>query len=192
MKNILLAFFTLVFLPLSSVLGQKIKVNEGAKNIGSLSLQGFAVSIDLDVNDTQKKWLKQLKTYGKIIKNKNEYTITPASVPGLSTAGSSVYSTTEEIGGNITIWLCIVPVTEASAGASVKSNELAKQILHNFAATAYRDNINEQIKDAERALLSANKAFENKIKESEKLRNQINDNAGEKIELENKLKKKCR
>jgi hypothetical protein len=171
------------------VVAQKIKVTNESKTISNYQLNGYQVSIELDFNDTQKKWIKQLKTYGKVEKNNGEFIVKPASVPGLSTAGSAVFSKSQKIGSLCQIWICIATLSDANSGTNLKSDELAKQILHNFAATAYRDNINEQIKDAEKALVVANNIYENEVKEAVKIKTQLNDNAGEKIELENKLKK---
>lgn len=180
----------IVLLLLSSqiLFAQKIKVLEENNPVENKYAQGFMVVIDLDIANTKKAWQKQLKTYGKLIKDNNNITINGANVPSLPTAGANVYSVMTESQNGLKIWLCIITPDKLTSTDKIASESKAKNILHDFAATCYRDNINDQIKDAERALILANKNQEKELKNNERIKNKILDNATDKIELEKKLK----
>lgn len=179
----------LVLLSAHVVFAQKIKVLEENNTVENKYAQGYMVVVDLDLSSTKKAWQKQLKTYGKLIKDNNNITINAANVPSLPTAGANVYSITSDSPNGLKIWLCILTPDKLTSTDKIASESQAKNILHDFAATSYRDNINDQIKDAERALIMANKNQERELKNKERIKNQILDNATDKIELEQKLKK---
>ncbi|TAH23910.1 MAG: hypothetical protein EAZ07_10285 [Cytophagales bacterium] len=188
MKNI----FWIPLLLLCFVLktnAQKINVIEENSTIDNKYAQGFSVVIDLDKSEVKKDWSRQLKSYGSLTKDGSKTTIYQANVPSLPTAGSNLYSQTSESPNGLKIWLCIITPDKLNSSDKIISENQAKSILKDFAATSYRDNINEQIKDAEKVLMSANKNQERTFKNNEKIKNQILDNATEKIDLENKLKK---
>lgn len=190
MRFIAKLLVALVILAAHPLFSQKIKVNEENNTADKKYAQGYSVVIDLDVSETKKAWQKQLKTYGKLTKDGNKVTIVAANVPSLPTAGANVYSVSSDSQNGFKIWLCILtPDKLTSTEEKVISEAQARNILHDFAATCYRDNINSQIKDAERALILANKNQERELKNNERIKNQILDNATEKIELEKKLKK---
>jgi hypothetical protein len=65
---------------------------------------------------------------------------------------------------------------------------IAEKILHDFGVMVYRENINDQIKDAEKVLSQTVKAQEKKVKQGVDLVNKVDRNKQQKINLEQKLK----
>ena len=186
MKKLLLCLCMIMTLGATA---QKIKVLEENVNIEKILVQGFFVVVDLDVADMQKAWKKQLKTYGKV-SNETNYSIIPkANVPSFLNGSMVAYSKTTESPNGLKIWLSIANASSVSEVEQVKSEKQARTILHDFAATSYINNINEQIKDAEAALILANKNEERTVKKSEYIDKQISKNGEEKLLLEEKLKK---
>ena len=179
----------LILLAGSSVYCQKIKIVEETITLEKVATKGYSVTIDLDVSEMQKKWTKQLKNYGKLTREIDYIVISPAVVPAVAQTSVVVYSKTTESLQGLKVWMCIANANKTQEQEFIKSEESAQKILHDFAATNYRDNINEQIKHAEAALVLANKNQEKAIRKSEYLENQVSKNKENKLLLEEKLKK---
>lgn len=190
MKLIKQLIFVYLFglLYIQNIFAQKINVIEENNTANNKYVSGYSVTIDLNASDVKKSWNKQLKTYGKTVKEGNNISVINANVPSFPTGGTNLYSTTSDSPRGLKIWFCITTPEKWNSSDKITSESQAKTILHDFAATSYRDNINEQIKDAERALMNASKNQEKVLRNNEKIKNQILDNATEKIELEKKLK----
>ncbi len=186
MKKYLIVLFLLAS---GSVHSQKIKVVEEAIVLERVLTKGYSVVVDLDVSQMQKKWIKQLKTYGKLTREIDYIVISPAVVPSVAQTSVVIYTKTTESLQGLKIWMCIANANKTQEQEAIKSEEAAQKILHDFAATNYTENINEQIKHAEAALVLANKNQEKAIRKSEYLENQISKNKENKLLLEEKLKK---
>jgi len=186
MKKLLLGLFMLMAL---GAFAQKIKILEENVNVEKILVQGYFVVVDLDVADMQKAWKKQLKTYGKVSNEPNYSIISKANVPSFLNGSMVVYSKTTESPNGLKIWMSVAHGNSVSEVEQVKSEEQARTILHDFAATSYINNINEQIKDAETALVVASRNEEKAVKKSEYIDKQISKNGEEKLLLEERLKK---
>lgn len=168
-------------------IAQKIKVVEEKQNLDGYPLQGYSVVIDLDLVNTKKKWLKQLKTYGKVKKENHHFEIKPANIAGMNTALTMLRTTTTETSNGLKVWLHITSDTIKSTALLISERD-AGQMLQDFAANAYKDNINDQIKDSESALRSAAKNLDREQNKEFKIAKKIEANKAEKIKLEDKLK----
>src|SRR5690554_6758909 len=168
MKNIfLILILTLVF-HFSNA--QKISVTESSETIEKISRTGMYTMIELDDKTIRKAWEKQLKTYGKVESSKDVYTIHVAQLSSVSNKPCRIISKLTSTPKGTKVWWAIdLGDSYVNSSTNNSAYNSAKKILHDFATQAYRDDINEQIKAAEKALASSVKNQEKEIKEGEDL-----------------------
>lgn len=187
MKRVAIIFFILISAFQSY--SQKILIQEGSEIIDKVQRTGLYTIVNLDVKTVEKAWEKKLKDYGKVQSSKGVLSITGAEIPGVTSTPGKVYSIVTKDREGTKIWWAIDLgtsfVTTADGGSSYRS---ASQILSEFAAECYREDINEQIEDAEKALSKTVKDYEKEVKEGENLVRDVDRNKQEKIDLENRLK----
>ncbi len=178
--------FFLVF-SIGNVRAQKIKIQEFSEKVENIVRPGMEVLLELDKKEVEKSWTKYLKNYGKPSSSAGVISIQAAEMRAISNYPCRVFSKVEVSHKGSRVWWAI------DLGAQFVSKETeaqyrgAEKMLYEFAVNAYKEDINNQIKDAEDALLSATKIQEKEVGEGTSLQDKINDNATEKKELETKL-----
>lgn len=183
--------FILSFLLLFNIacFAQKILIQEGSEVIDNIQRTGLYTVIKLDNKTVEKAWEKKLKNYGKVQSSKGVLSITGAEIPGVTSKPGKVYSKVLKTKDGTKVWWAIDLgssfVSTSEGGGSYRA---ASQILTDFAAECYRDDINKEIADAEKALAKTIKDHEKNVKEGENLVSSVEKNKQEKINLENKLK----
>lgn len=183
------AAFIFALLVINLCMAQKVKVSETSEKIDEIPRTGMSTLIELDNKKVEKAWEKQLKSYGKVTSSKGTYTIPVANVPGVSSQPCIVTSVVKTSGKGTLIWWSIDMGKEhVTSSGSPSAYKAAEKILNDFALQCYRDDVNEQIEEAEKALSSAVKAQEKEVKEGEGLVRDVERNKQEKATLEQKLK----
>jgi hypothetical protein len=186
MKNI--TTFLLLLLTLNLSFAQKAKVVESTEAIDKISRSGLSTIIELDKKNVDKAWEKQLKNYGKVESSKGVYTIAVANIPGVSSA-CVITSIVKSSGKGTSVWWSIdMGKQHVSSQGNPSSYKAAEKILYDFATTCYKDDISEQIKEAEKAVANSVKVQEKEVKEGETLVRDVERNKQEKINLEQKIK----
>jgi hypothetical protein len=184
-----LLIFTLFFFIYNLSSAQKIKVTESEESIEKIPRKGLSTIIELDDNEVENNWKKQLKTYGKVDNSKGIYTVAVANVPSVSSSPCRITSIVKSSGKGTQVWYAIdlgsAYVTSQGNSGAYKA---AEKILNDFAIFCYKDDINSQIKDAEKALSNSVKAQEKEINEGEGLVKDVERNKQDKINLEQKIK----
>jgi len=184
-----IVFTLLLFVASQFAVAQKVKVNESTETIDKLERSGLFVVIDLDHKMIDKMWEKQLKSYGKTESSKGTYTLPVANVSAISSNPVKIVSKVEGSGKGTKIWWTIdMGTSHVTKESNPSAYKAAEKILYEFALECYRADINNQIKDAEKALNTSVKNQEKKVKEGENLLRDIDKNKQEKINLEQKLK----
>ncbi len=179
---------TVLLLGTQSLLAQKkIEVHDAPMSFDGLSRHGMAVQIDLADKEIIKKWEKRLKEFGKLESGKSGYTVNGANIPGLGKP-ANIYSIVTSNGTGIKIWWAIDLGSHYVTITHLADHATCKNVLHDFAVQMYRDDVNRQISDAERALATSTKNQEKTISTGATLSKNIENNAQEKIDLELKLK----
>lgn len=169
-------------------LAQKVTVTEGSETVEQISRSGMSTMIELDEKIIRKAWEKHLKQYGKIESNKDVYTILVAQVSPVSNKPCRVFSKLTSTPKGTKVWWAIdLGDAYVNSATNNSSYNAAKKILHDFAVQAYKDDVNEQIKSAEKALATSVKNQEKEIKEGDDLVKAVDRNKQEKLSLENKL-----
>lgn len=165
---------------------QKVTVNQTDQKVNKITRPGAAVYLELDEKLVSNLWKKQFKDYGKVSTSGGDYYIEAATVPGISSIVRTI-SRVEKSGKGTMVWMA-VDMGDEWAQSGGKGWAAIEKILHNFGVTAYKEDIMEQIADAEKALEKTVKQQEKTIKEGDNLQSDYEDNAEEKIRLENALK----
>lgn len=187
MKKLTAFIFTLFVIKLC--LAQKVKVSETTEQIDQIPRTGMSTLIELDNKDVEKAWEKQLKSFGKVSSSKGVFTIPVANIPSISSQPCIVTSVVKTSGKGTLVWWSIDMGKEhVSSTGSSSAYKAAEKILNDFALQCYRDDVNKQIEEAEKALSSSVKAQEKEVKEGESLIKDVDRNKQEKASLEQKLK----
>jgi hypothetical protein len=187
MKNLATFIFTLFIFNLC--IAQKAKVTESTETIDKIPRTGLSLLIELDDKMVERLWEKQLKNYGKVNSSKGIYSISPASIATISSQPCIVTSLVKSSGkGTIVWWAIDMGKEHVTSSGSPSAYKAAEKILNDFALQCYREDINEQIEEAEKAVSDAVKAQEKQVKEGESLLRSVDRNKQEKANLEQKLK----
>lgn len=185
-KSFILSFLLLFHI---ACFAQKILIQEGSEVVDNIQRTGLYTIIKLDNKTVEKSWEKKLKNYGKVQSSKGVLSITGAEIPGVTSKPGQVYSKVLKTKEGAKVWWAIdLGSSFVSTSEGGSSYRAASQILTDFAAECYRDDINKEIADAEKALAKTIKDHEKNIKEGESLVSSVEKNKQEKINLENKLK----
>jgi archaellum component FlaG (FlaF/FlaG flagellin family) len=184
MKHLLSFFLVLSFFTFSS--GQKINVSQTSETIEKIPRTGLAVIIALDEGEVEDEWKKQLKNYGKVESSKGVYTIAVANIPSVSSSPCRVTSIVKGSGKGSQVWWTI-DLGNSMLTSNSSASKAAEKILHDFAILCYKDDINNQIKEAEKALAGSVKNQEKETKEGQDLVKDVEKNKQEKINLEQKI-----
>jgi len=185
MRKILITVSLCVF-SLVSFSQKDIKVSSKNYTIEKIERHGLATTIELDKKFVKKNWEKFIKNYGKVESKKNTFTVGVAEISAISSNTVKLYSAVESSGKGTMVWMAIDMgskyVVEGEQGYSA-----AEDILRDFTKSCYRADIEEQAKEAEKALETATKKEAKVKKEGEKLASELESNAKEKVKLENDL-----
>lgn len=184
MKKNIVILLTLLFAGL--VQAQKVTVNQTDQKVNKITRPGAAVYLELDEKTVSNLWKKQFKDFGKVSTSGGDYYIEAATVPGINSIVRTI-SRVEKSGKGTMVWMAVDMGDEWAQSGGAGWGAIEK-ILHNFGVTAYKEDIMEQIADAEKALGKTVKDQEKTIKDGENLQSDFEDNAEEKIRLENALK----
>lgn len=184
MKKISLFIILLSMITLS--IAQKIVVKDQDYEIEKINRTGLAVVIELDKKFVQDLWKDKLKDLGKVNSSKGEFIIDVAQLPEVSSSPVKIYSVVEKVSHGTMVWLAI-DMGSSLVTPGQKGYKSAVKVLEDFAKSCFIADINEQIKDAEKAKEDAIKDQEKMIKEGDKLSNELSDNAKEKEKLEQEL-----
>lgn len=165
-----------------------IKVISKNCTVAKIPRKGLATTVELDNKYVRDLWKKHIKSYGKTSSKGKITSIELANMSSISSTPVTMYSQVESSGKGTEIWMGIDMgdkyVVEGGEGYSS-----AKQLLESFALSCYKEDLMDQVKEAEDALGSSVKKQEKVIKEGEKLVSSIESNKKEKEKLEQAIAK---
>lgn len=185
MKKLITLTFVL-FLS-SFAFAQKVTVVESEMEIEKVTRPGLITNLELEKKLVKDDWKKHLKKYGKVEVSGNEFVIKSANIPSVSSNPINFISTIEKGKKGIAVFIAI-DLGEKWITKDAANYSAAEKFLHDFGVMCYKNQINNEIKDAEKELKKAEKAEEKSIKEGENLSNKIDKNIKDKSRLENELK----
>ncbi|HEX7415434.1 MAG TPA: hypothetical protein VF411_15430 [Bacteroidia bacterium] len=157
MKQILIAGFAIASL---NVFGQDIKVKESNESFSNGSHNALSVTLYVsDISMVEKEWKSQMKSFGydKAHEQKDEYFFDNVLFKKMSTNTVDVYSKVDEAKGSKGI---VLTAAFDLGGAYLSSSthksqyDYIKTMMHDFAVKTSQDVLDDQIKDASKALSS--------------------------------------
>jgi len=167
---------------------QTVTVQPVEREVAKVPRKGLGVNIELDSKFVEKQWKKKLKDFGgKSSSEKGGVTkIEGATITELSSSPVQMWTKVEGGKGTTEVWWIIDLGTEYVTSES-SSFGTAKKILHDFGVECYREDINEQIEEAEKEYEKTVKNLEKEQKEGENLNGKIESNKStiEKLQQEN-------
>lgn len=183
--RIFLTLTTALLLNLT-VFAQTITVIPSQIEIEKVTRPGLETLLDLDKNQAKDDLKKYLKDFGKVETSDNEFIVESAEISSISTSPVKIYATIDKSKKGIKVLMAIDAgdkwITRDDAGYPQ-----AEKILKDFGILAYTNKINEEIKEAEKALKKAEKEKEKAEKEGDKLGKDLKKNAEDKVKLEQDL-----
>lgn len=185
MKKLIVITAAILF----SVVGfsQKVSSYETGNEIDNIPRKGMAIDLQLDKKFVEKMWKKKLKEFsGKSSGAKGGSSIEGASIPPVAKNPVNIYTAVNKSKGGTQVWWAIdMGSSYVSKGGSGWS--AAEKIMLDFGREAYREDINQQIAEAEKAHAKAVKLQEKEVQEGEDLVKDIEKNGKEKEKLEQEL-----
>lgn len=176
-----------LFLSITFTFAQKVDVISLDQKVEKIPRSGIATYIELDKKGTENLWKKHLKEYGKVEKEKGVYYVNFAKINNIS-GTVRILSKVESTSQGTMIWFTI-DNGESYIKKGEDNYKTAKKILHEFGIMAYRNDVMEQIKDAEKAHSKAIRNQQKTVKKGENLSNSLRKNGEEKLRYENALVK---
>jgi len=167
---------------------QEVSTYETTKKVDNMPRKGMATTLHLDYKFVEKLWRKKLKEFGgkSTLVKEGSVIIEGASIPPVSKNAVKIVATIYKVKDGVEIfWAIDVGTSYIAQGED--GRDAVDQILVDFGKKAYIEDINIQIKEAERALIKSNKLYQKKIQEGENIVSRIEKNKIEKIKLENEL-----
>jgi hypothetical protein len=180
--------FTLIALLLFSTLSmsaQTVKVKKENSTVKGEAAEGYAVELEGTLSEVNSSFVKFLKIYGKPKQSEGILTLTE-SVINSRTYTTPVFALVKENGKTATAWIGIKTSAWPADDAVTVSKELEK-MLYDFGVKFYRDKIQVQIDETNRAYQAVEKQKQRLVNENKTLLTNIEDNKREKIQLEKAL-----
>lgn len=166
---------------------QGVEVNPANGHFGEKSIKGFVVCLELDIKSVEKSWSRYLKSFGKLESNEKQ------SLEGYNLILSNVSSDAIDLYSRITVSPRCVQVfmgaTRAGSMLELPDNqpENIKKMLYDFAVEQYRQDLINQITEAERVVSLAVKAHDKRTDEGAGIKNRILRNKKDRLRLLNDL-----
>ncbi|MES2388462.1 MAG: hypothetical protein V4543_10710 [Bacteroidota bacterium] len=196
-KHFIKFILSAVFLFTAGIAGaQKVTVRAEESEIDKMQRKGMATTIELDKKTVERAWLHRFRELGKYESKSGIYTIKSQVVPAIAATPVTIISRVDaDVKGTTIFWAIDLGSEYAAQGK--KEFEEAKKLLHEFAVQVYRDDLNRQIEEADKAVdgavrqhdklqesgLALMKQIERNQTDNLKLQQQMMININEKVQL---------
>lgn len=164
----------------------EVKISSKEYTVEKIARKGLATIIELDNKYVKDLWKKQMKEYGNASSKGKTFSIDVANIKEVSSTPVTMYSAVESSGKGTLVWIAIDMgdkyVVEGGEGYNS-----AAELLKKFAYSCYKEDLADQVDEAEDALETSVKKEEKIVKEGEKLVSDLESNAKEKEKLEQAL-----
>ncbi|MBY0433024.1 MAG: hypothetical protein K2U26_02835 [Cyclobacteriaceae bacterium] len=179
------AFFLCLCFSLNCV-AQKVTVSKKSEKVKGGNKEGFATELDGKKEEVAVAWGKYVKELGKI-KSGDAYQYVESPVLGgtVYTTGI-VYLTSRGNEEKGTVWAGIDAAEWTVNDIKITEGQLEK-FVYQFGIKFYRDKIQAQIDEAQRALDAVIRQQQRLVTENKNLNNKLVNNGQEKLRLEKAL-----
>ncbi len=179
-----IALLTIAF----QINAQKVVVIETEEKADEMKRKGLSIMLELDEEVVRKEWQKKMRELGGMKTRSGAILVDQANMPAISISPVKLISTVNINVKGTKVWYAIDlgDAYVTSAGDQAKYNEASK-FLHDFGVALYIQDINEQIKEAEKVLSNAVKEQERMMVKGENIKNSITKNRAEKLKWQQKF-----
>ncbi len=157
---------------------QTVTVKKSKATVKGESMEGYSVNLDGTLQDVSVAFFRFLKTMGKA-KQAEYITLNEASINGVSYA-QPLYGVTTQDGGMASAWIG----TSSSAGNTEDQMKELEKVMKDFGVKFYRDKIQQQIDESEKARQTVEKQQQRLVNENKALKNKLESNKRQKANLE--------
>lgn len=154
------------------------------QNVLEKDMEGFSASLNADKAKVEDQWLKYLKTFGKVNK-KNSVVNLSAIVMGGFSPSENIHSTIKGNSASCKIWWGIEK--EDDSEAYQEKLKFLNIRLTYFVYQFMQQELQEQLKESERAAKYTGKTYQDLINENNKLEKDIFKISKRKQKLEQKI-----
>lgn len=173
---------------ISHLQAQTVTVQKQTEKIRSEQADGFATALMGKKDAVASAWNKFLKDIGKSKVTGGEYQpINDPVVGGTVYTGAILYCVLKGDEEKTNVWLGLLPAEWKVNDIEIVNKEL-EQMIYRFGVQFYRDQIQLQIDEAQRAVDAVEKQTQRLISENKTLNNRLGNNEQQKIQLEKSLK----
>jgi len=182
-------FFVLCILALciSVVRAQTVHVHKSDERIKGESTAGFSMELDAKREDVNAAWPRFLRELGKVKNMGDHWMISQPVLNGTSHTNGVVYATAGGSEQKSKVW---IGAKESDWSADNNINAVMKDlknIAYRFGVKFYRDQIQQQIDEAQQAVDAVEKQQQRLLNQSKDLNQKLANNDIEKIKLEKAL-----
>jgi hypothetical protein len=172
---------------MSPCMAQTVTVQKQTAKIKSEQANGFALSLEGKKEAVSSAWSKFLKDIGKV-KTINEYqTVTEPVVGAIVYNTGVLYATLQSNETKSNVWIGLIDAEWQVNDIEIVNKELEKMV-YSFGVKFYRDQIQLQIDEAQKAVEAVERKAQRLQVENKNLNNRLANNEQQKVQLEKALK----
>lgn len=160
---------------------QTVKVEKGKASVKGESMEGFSVALNGSLSDVSSAFSRFLKTMGKV-KQTEFITLNEPEING-EAYPQPLYAVVKQDDQFSSAWLGFNP-SDLSKEESDKLMKELESVMKDFGIKFYRDKIQQQIDESEKAVQTVEKQQQRLLNENKTLNNKLENNKKQKINLE--------
>jgi hypothetical protein len=166
--------------------GQKVTTEKQGQKTNGGESEGFATTLEGKKEQVAISWNKFLKEFGKPKQAGVFTSINEPALGGTVYSKGIIYADIKEKGEATQVWLGINADEWAVNDIEMVKKELEKEV-YRFGIKYYKDKIQAQIDEAQRAFDATNKQSQRLVNQNKDLTIQLGNNEQEKVKLEERL-----
>jgi hypothetical protein len=165
---------------------QSIESKSQSSTIKGEKLEGYAVKLEAKKEDVENAWQNFLKGLGKYRSNSDYFYLTEPVVDATPYAKGTIYGKVEGTETQPVVWVGIKDSEWNESDVAKVRAELDK-LPYRFAVKFYRDRVQTQIDDTQRALEATDKQKQRLLNQNKDFTSRLAANEAEKIRLQKAL-----
>ena len=170
----------------SPIFSQTVSVKKYSERDKGTQVEGFQTDLEGKKDDVAGAWVKYLKDVGKLKQNNSPMTLTEPAIGGTIYTTGIIYTDSKEKNEHVNVWVGIKEAEWSVNDFGILNREL-EQLVYRFGVKFYRDKIQLQIDEAQRAFDAVEKQQQRTVNQNKDLSNKLVNNEEQKIQLEKSL-----
>lgn len=180
-----LAIFSFAMIMSLSALSQTVKVSAKSNRIKGNACTGFSLDLDGKADEVENALAKFFKDYGKPRATTDYVSVTSPTLGGSTYDGKTLYGTVTGDDKKAQVWIG-VDTAEWNTSASTALERIEK-MAYQFGVNFYRDQIQKEIDESQRALDATEKQKVRLTNQVKDYNLQLSNNEQERVHLEKRL-----